>query len=133
MTGPRRMTVQVLDVTFQLALLMASVAVHFYVLAVIAAVLFLWRGSTLVYRLVSRTDAAPAGLGVNRRLESLALSDGSWAVATGIGAVLIVSGWLLAVIGLGHTGHYVGVALLWVAASTLGRMRRIRQDARAVE
>ena len=120
----------VLGAVAELAALMATVALLLYVLAGIAAALFLLRGSMLVYALLAGEKVATPNMWVRAKLESVAMTDGIWAVACGIGSVVIVGGWLIAVTQLGRQGHYLGVGMAGFAAWTLGTMRRTRQMSR---
>jgi hypothetical protein len=122
-----------LGVAFQLAMLVTTVALHLHVLAVFACLVFLWQGSTLVYELLSHQTVPSATLWMTLKLSELGTSDGTWAVAAGLGAVVIVTGWLIALTYLGSGAHYVGVALSGATAWVLGTMRRARHQAVTVD
>jgi hypothetical protein len=121
------MIMRALGAASQLALLVFAVAMDFYGLAVIAALAFLWQGSAFVYSAVSGEEAPSVTQWMTSRMEAVATSDGAWAVAVGVGVVVIICGALFAVVHSGSTGHYVGTAIAAFTGWTLGTMRRARQ------
>jgi hypothetical protein len=99
------------------------------VLAGIATVLFLLRGSMFVYSLRSGQSPTTPSMWLRARLDSTPLSAGAWAVAVGVGVVLIVGGGLVSVAHPHRDAwHYAGGVLFGMTAWTLGLMRQARQN-----
>jgi hypothetical protein len=123
------MRMRVLGVAAQLALLVFAVAMRFEALAVVAAALFVWHGTCLVYELLSGQTLPGATDWMTAKVSAIAMSDGTWVVAAGIGSVVLVGAGLIAVADVGRPGHYVGAFVVWLTAWVLGTMRRVRQRA----
>jgi hypothetical protein len=125
------LTIRVLGVLSQLALLVFAVAMRYDWLAVLVGAFFIWQGSALVYGLLSGREVPSATVWLTSRLQGVGVSDGAWAVAAGIGVVVIICGVLLAVASAGRPGHFVGAAIVAPTAWALGTMRRARQRAQS--